>query len=127
MCNGHLNALTVQYVNNNTMIYRKEVDKARAKKMPYTFSHYMMVCKTYKMPGSSKDDPQLVFTNPEEEFFQQASSVAFSYSVAAERDTGVSGDWDDEDTEMEPLRTVLFLPASALQPLMDTLRQNLAT
>jgi len=108
----------------------KECERAKKKQMKYDFSHYLMVCKTYRVPSlphqGKKVEQPLIYTNEEEEFFAEQSELSFSYSVASERDTVVDGGWDDEDCEMDPLRTVLLIPASKMDTIMLKLREVLA-
>lgn len=105
----------------------KECERAKKKQMKYDFSHYLMICKTYRLPSNSKKvEPQLIYTNEEEEFFAEESELSFSYSVASERDTVVDGCWDEDDCEMDPQRTVLLIPANKMDTIMHKLRQALS-
>ena len=54
------------------------------------------------------------------------ASVRFNYSVAEEKDTGVSGTWDDEDDQMEPQRTVMVIPVDKLPVIMARLSETLS-
>ena len=58
-------------------------------------------------------------------FYPQECSLEFSYSVASERDTGVDGEWDEDDTEMDPQRTLLLIPASKMPTIMTKLKELL--
>lgn len=46
--------------------------KAVEKKMAYSFSHYLMICKTYEMKAAH-NVAQTFFSNSEEELFQEVS------------------------------------------------------
>ena len=42
--------------------------------MKYDFSHYLMICKTYRMPtppGGAKPAATMIYTNEEEELFAE--------------------------------------------------------
>ncbi len=119
--------------------FRKEIDRAKKKNMKYDFEWLLMVSKTYRLQlaaganagGSSKGsgtikESPLLFTNEEEEFFHEQAELSFEYSVKAERDTMVGGEWDDEENEMEPLRTVMLIPAQKIPAIMEKLQQNLS-
>ena len=56
----------------------------------------------------------------------QESEVQFSFSVADQRDKGVMGEWDEDDTEMDPQRTVLIVPADKIPTVMGSLQQALS-
>ena len=47
--------------------------------------------------------------------------MQFSFSVASERDAGASGQWDEDDDEMEPFRTVLLIPSDKIPTIMAKL------
>ena len=78
-----------------------------------------------KIKGTVKDAP-LLFTNEEEEYFHEEAEISFEYSVKQEHDTVVGGDWDGEEGEMEPLRTVMLIPADKIPSIMQKLQENLA-
>jgi len=54
----------------------------------------------------------------------QAAEVSFQYSVADQRD-GIVEKWG-ADTDMEPLRTVILLPADRLPSVIDKIREAVA-
>ena len=56
----------------------------------------------------------------------QESELTVEYSVASERDTCVGGQWDDEEEEFEPFRTVMVIPKARLAAVMDRMRDMLA-
>ena len=65
-------------VNNLSTVGRKEVEKARKKKMKYEFSEYVMVSKTYRMPGiAGQAEGMRVFVNAEEEYFAQVTMGSY--------------------------------------------------
>jgi hypothetical protein len=54
------------------------------------------------------------------------SEAQFQYSVQTERDTVVTGTWDDED-QFEAFRTVLLIPADKIKQGLDKIKSELAT
>ena len=57
---------------------------------------------------------------------QQEAVLSCEYSVAEERDTAVGGEWDDEECELEPTRTVMVIPGDRIPAIMGQLSQYLA-
>ncbi len=113
------------------------MDRAKKKNMKYDFDYVLMVSKTYKLqvPGGAnaggksgtRQDSPLLFTNEEEEYFHQEAELCFEYSVKEEHDTVVDGGWNaEEEGQMEPLRTVMVIPAQKIEVIMEKLRTNLA-
>ena len=51
----------------------------------------------------------------------QNADATFDYSVQSERDTGMSDQWDN-DTVLEPIRTVMLLSADKLPTIMQRMR-----
>lgn len=59
---------------------RKEVDKAKSRKMPFDFQYYVLICKLYKSEPKQKKskknknkapEPDVLWSNAEEEVFQE--------------------------------------------------------
>jgi len=46
------------------------MDKAVQKKMKYSFSYYLMICKTYELKAAH-NVREMIFSNSEEELFQE--------------------------------------------------------
>ena len=97
----------------------KEIESAIKKKMPYNFTHYMIISKSYdvsaaqdsgKKKASISTDglpPCLEFINPEDEIFQQYADVVVSFPSKSE--DLVTGSWGPKDKSMPQYRTVLLL------------------
>lgn len=103
---------------------RNEVEEAVQKQMPYNFSHFLMISKLHRPKGKKKEqaDGEAEWINGEDEIFNKAAEASFEFSVAAETDTAVDGRWTDSDTLMTPYRRVLLLPAAAVGPALDDIR-----
>ncbi|KAL4231308.1 hypothetical protein ACF0H5_008888 [Mactra antiquata] len=99
----------------------KEMEKAKQKNMKYDFSHYLMVCKTFEMKAAH-NVKQIMYSNSEEELFEEVADVCFKYSVAHERDSCVEK-WSSEDG-MEPFRNVIIFPADKLSVIVDKIKQE---
>ncbi|WAR22283.1 BCCIP-like protein [Mya arenaria] len=101
----------------------KEMQKACDKKMKYSFSYYVMICKTYEMK-TAHNVREMIYSNSEEELFQEVSEISFRYSVADQRD-GVVQEWSAEK-DMEPFRTVLVIPGVKLAAVVEKIKQEVA-
>ena len=54
-------------------------------------------------------------------FIFQDCLVSFSYPVGTESDKVFGGDWGLDDVAMEPFRTVMIIPYSKLEHVIDSL------
>lgn len=113
----------------------KEIKKACDKKMAYDFTYYIFICKLYKVDGKSKakkkhrksknpiEDQEIIWSNPEEELLAEAAEMSFEFSVKNETDSGLSGNWLEDDISMIPYRRVILLPADKLEPLVQRINE----
>ena len=59
-------------------------------------------------------------------FLWQEATLSFDFSVQSERDSALSGgQWDEDQEELEPFRTVLVIPQDRIEKIMDKLGCNL--
>lgn len=115
----------------------KEMKRAKEKKLSFAFSYYIIICKLYKVDGAVDNnkkkgggknrtavplDPDVLWSNPEEELFDQEADCRFEFSVKSESDTGLSGQWMEDDVIMTPYRRVLLLSAEKLDPLIQRIK-----
>ncbi|KAK7500687.1 hypothetical protein BaRGS_00007931 [Batillaria attramentaria] len=104
---------------------RSDMEKACRKNMPFTFSFFLMLCKTYRYKAKPKPgQPELFFSNPEEELISDMSDLSATWSVATERDGVSDGRWDMDD--MEATRTLLLFQADKFGAIIDKLKAELA-
>ncbi|XP_071533485.1 protein BCCIP homolog [Panulirus ornatus] len=107
---------------------KREIEEAKSKDMPYDFTYILLICKIYKMEQERKKKKKPVETelwsNPEEEIIAEGSIASFEYSVKG--DTGMSGDWDDDDAQYTPYRRVLLFNASCLPEIITKVKQALS-
>ncbi|XP_037091416.1 protein BCCIP homolog [Pollicipes pollicipes] len=106
---------------------RDEIEAA-AKKMPYNFTHYIVIAKVHRAKSKKKakvHDAKTIWVNGEEELLDKAAECSFEFSVASETDTAVDGGWTDRDTLLTPYRRVLLLPAGALSEALEQIRRAL--
>lgn len=113
----------------------KEVKKACDKKMAYDFAYYIFICKLYKLDGKSKgkkknrkgknpiEDQEIIWSNPEEELLDEVAEMSFEFNVKNETDSGLSGNWLEDDISMIPFRRVILLPANKLEPLVERINE----
>lgn len=97
---------------------RDEMHSACAKGQPFQFDHYLLVSKALKAKGGKKKDQDaLIFSNGEEELFQEESAFQFAFSVAdqqADAET-ISEAADDGETSYESWRVVMVIPAEKME------------
>lgn len=53
----------------------------------------------------------------------QEADCRFEFSVKAESDTGLSGQWMEDDVTMTPYRRVLLLSADKLEPVIQRIKE----
>lgn len=117
----------------------KEIKRACEKKMPYDFTYFILICKLYKSekPQTRKkkkkqqqsgggDEPEIVWSNPEEEIINQEADCQFEFCVKGESDSGLAGHWMDDDMQMSPYRRVLLLKANKLDPLIERIKTSVS-
>lgn len=98
----------------------KEIESAIKKKMPYNFTHYMIISKSFDVSAANNSGkkekasksmdglpPCLEFINPEDEIFQQHADTVVSFPCQSEDLVG--GSWGPKDQSMPQYRTVLLL------------------
>jgi hypothetical protein len=56
----------------------------------------------------------------------QESILSFDFSVKQDRDTAIGGDWQGEDDELEPFRSVMVIPASSIPVIMARMSEMYA-
>ena len=57
----------------------------------------------------------------------QESVLNFDFSVKKDRDTAIGGDWQGEDDELEPFRTVMVIPANKIPVIMGRMSELYAS
>lgn len=62
------------------MIFRKEMEKAKGRNMPFNFEYFVLICKMYQLDSKKKkskknknkpDEPEVIWSNAEEEVFEE--------------------------------------------------------
>ncbi|PNF16572.1 BCCIP-like protein [Cryptotermes secundus] len=118
----------------------KEIKRACEKKMPYDFTYFILICKLYRSekPQTKKkkkkkqqqsgggDEPEVVWSNLEEEIINQEADCQFEFCVKGDSDSGLVGHWMEDDVEMSPYRRVLLLKANKLDPLIERIKTSLS-
>nr|XP_027233964.1 protein BCCIP homolog [Penaeus vannamei] len=96
----------------------KEVEEAKKKKMPYNFSYLLLISKVYKTEKKKKKKmiETEIWSNAEEEIMSEECIDSFEYPVKG--DTGMSGEWDEDDEQYTPYRRVLILDASRMPEII---------
>lgn len=101
----------------------QEIEKAKAKKMPYDFAYVLMICKIYKEKKKQKQSEDM-FANPEEEIFAEESVVNFEYNVQGTGDTAFGGSWEDDDAQYIPFRRVLLLKTADIPKIISKVNES---
>lgn len=105
----------------------KELEEAKAKKMPYDFAYLLLVCKVFKQEKKKKKKNKTVtvemeiWSNPEEEVIAEEALASFEYILKG--DKAVSGDWGEDDPQYTPFRRVLLLDGSRLPAILSKVKQ----
>ncbi|KAK0183370.1 hypothetical protein PV327_001419 [Microctonus hyperodae] len=107
-----------------------DMKRAVSKKMSYDFQYYILIAKLYKPKTSTKknakkgsEEPEIFWSNQEEEVFNENAMCTFEFAVDKESDTGLSGTWAEDDDEMIPYRRVMVFEACQLQPIIDKIKK----
>lgn len=114
---------------------QKEMRKATEKKQPFDFSQFLMLIKFYRSEqknkkGNSKKDeknrnkqPIVHYSNPEEEIFDQDLLLSYEFSVASDADTGLTGNWLEEDKALTPYRRVIVFDSKNLSKMIEQIKE----
>lgn len=102
----------------------KEVDRANKKKMPFQFTHYMMMLKFYKMPDNmskkkskaSNKSFTTVYSNAEEEIFVKNASYEFDFPAQVEEKG------ENENDGVLPFRKVIIFDSVKLPQIIESIK-----
>lgn len=102
---------------------QKEINRAVSKNMPFNFEYFLMILKYYKTDSKkkSKNFDEINFSNPEEEVIAKDAIISFDYSVA-EADTGLTGNWLEDDVALTPYRKVIVFEAKKLPEIVGRIK-----
>ena len=110
----------------------KEIESAIMKKLPYNFTHYLIISKSFDVSAASANNsengaknveglpPCLEFINPEDEIFQQYADLVVSFPSSKSEDL-VAGSWGPKDAAMPQYRTVLLLSKAKFKSAVTTI------
>jgi protein BCP1 len=101
---------------------QKEIKRADDKKMPYNFGYYLMVVKFYRKEAKKKKPAETLYTNHEEEIICEKAVASFEFSVAKEADSGMTGNWQEEDTCLVPYRRVVIFEGKELPNMVASVK-----
>lgn len=100
---------------------RHEIRRANDKKMPYNFSYFIMLLKFHRQAAKKQMPAEDIFSNSEEEIFLKESLANFEFSVETEADTGMAGNWLEDDETLTPFRKVVILDAKKLPEIIESI------
>lgn len=101
-----------------------EIHRMGKKDEGYKFDYYLMICKLWK---SKSNNSEIVFSNDEEEIFCKKADCKFDYSVAGKTDTGLTGNWQSEDKELIPYRSIILFKAEKLPSIISEIQHFVST
>ncbi|XP_050534209.1 protein BCCIP homolog [Daktulosphaira vitifoliae] len=105
----------------------KELTNIKNKNTINDFSYFIMICKLYKMKEhKNKKSDQVIWSNAEEEIFDEESDYTFEFCVKDEKDSGLAGSWEEGDCEMIPYRRVLFFKSDKLDSIIKKIQNMLS-
>ncbi|KAF5307080.1 hypothetical protein FQR65_LT07139 [Abscondita terminalis] len=96
-----------------------EISRMEKRDPSYKFDYLVLICKIYK-PKDQKSN--VIFSNAEEEIFDKEAEVNIEYNVSSQCDTGLTGQWDDGDSEMIPYRRILFIQGSKFPLIVQKIK-----
>ncbi|BES96658.1 protein BCCIP homolog [Nesidiocoris tenuis] len=110
----------------------KEITKAKEKNKPFDFGYYLFICKLHKINANQtkkkknkrQSSEEILWSNPEEEIIDQATELKFEFPV--ETDSGLGGNWSEEDKMMSSFRRVLLFPSDRLPNIIDRIKEAVA-
>jgi protein BCP1 len=101
---------------------QKEIKRADDKKMPYNFGYYIMVVKFYRKEAKKKKPAETLYTNHEEEIICEKSLASFEFSVANEADSGMTGNWLEDDSCLVPYRRIIVFDGKNLPDIVSSVK-----
>ncbi|KAG8179403.1 hypothetical protein JTE90_026303 [Oedothorax gibbosus] len=103
-----------------------DLSKATAKGEAFDFEYFILISKIVVFKDGSKDE-NVLYTNAEEELIAEVATLSYDFSVSSELDSGLAGNWTDDDIEGKRKRRVLLFPASQLEHINSKMSSELAT
>lgn len=100
----------------------KEIKRANDKKMPYNFSYFLILLKFHRQASKKQKPTEDLYSNPEEEVFIQDALASFDFSIETEADSGLTGNWQEEDETLTPFRKLVVLDAKKLPEIVDSIQ-----
>lgn len=102
---------------------QSEINRAVTKKMPYKFTNLLMILKFYRKQSKKNKPAEDIYTNQEEEIIIDEAIVNFEYSVQDEKDSGLGGDWMEDDPTLIPYRRIIIFEAKKLDSIIANIKQ----
>ncbi|KAF5278397.1 hypothetical protein FQA39_LY05886 [Lamprigera yunnana] len=97
----------------------EELSRMAKRDPSYKFDYIILICKIYK---SKRSKENIIFSNAEEEIFQNDADVSVEYNVSSQCDTALVGQWDAGDSEMIPFRRILFIHGSKFPSIIEKVK-----
>lgn len=104
---------------------QNEVERAISKNKPFNFSSIILISKFYRKVDTNGKVVEDILSNLEEETFAPYVTASFDYSVESEADSGLDGNWEEDDTQLIPYRKVSLIDAKKLSEIIVALKDLL--
>lgn len=102
-----------------------ELNRAVAKKKPFNFSSIILISKFYRKVDGNGAVVEDILSNLEEEAFGPFVTASFDYSVENEADSGMDGNWEEDDSELVPFRKVSLIDVKKLPEVTAAIKELL--
>lgn len=102
---------------------RQEMLQAAKADKQFAFTHVVVVCRLHLSLVEHREHEHSV--HPENAVLQRHSLCSFQFSMESEFSRAVSGDWDDDDVDLTPIRRVLLLTAAQFGKAIDEMKREL--
>ncbi|KAK4875512.1 hypothetical protein RN001_011934 [Aquatica leii] len=96
-----------------------EISRMEKRDPSYKFDYLVLICKIYKPKGEKSN---IIFSNAEEEMFENEAEVSIEYNVSSQCDTALVGQWGEGDNEMIPYRRILFIQGSKFPLIVQKIK-----
>lgn len=100
-----------------------ELNRAVSKNKPFNFSSIILISKFYRKIDSNGKVVEDILSNLEEEAFAPFVTASFDYSVEKEADSGLDGNWEEDDSELIPFRKVSLIDVKKLPDITASIKE----
>ncbi|GFX38355.1 protein BCCIP homolog [Trichonephila clavipes] len=103
-----------------------DMAKAKSKGEAFDFEYFILISKIVVFK-EGKPEENIIYTNAEEELITEVATLSFDFSVSAELDSGLGGEWTDKSSEGHRKRRVVVFPASQWETMYSKMVEEIGT